>query len=132
VTYDFSKLSFAEAALSQCGFPRVTFQWGAPIASPWNQATINSLVTSWLDCYNAKGVPASYIIDATLVEIPKLAKEILTQWVVGKRSLYSQQEKEKKLVAEEGGVEKLRKKIMSEKEKRSMRDLRKAVSCLPN
>lgn len=122
VTYHWTKLALAEIVLSQSGFPRLTLQWGAPLASSWNQATRNILVSSWLDCYNAKGVPLSYIIDENSLEVPRLAKEILTQWVQGKRSLYSQQAKEKQLVGEEGRTEKLRKKLMSEKEKRAMRD----------
>ena len=132
VTYDSSRLSYAEAALSQSGFPRLTFQWGNALSSSWNQATINSLVASWLDCYNARGVPASYIIDESLLEVPRLAKEILTTWVQHKRQLYSTQSKEKILISQAGGAAKLEKKLMSVKDKRSMSTLRKTVRPISN
>lgn len=127
VTYDSSRLSYAEAALSQCGFPRLTFQWGSALSSSWNQATINSLVASWLDCYNARGVPASFIIDESILEVPRLAKEILMTWVQHKRQLYSTQSKEKILISQAGGAAKLEKKLMSDKDTRSMNALRKKV-----
>jgi hypothetical protein len=126
-TYDPAQLSFAEAALAQCGFPRLTFQWTSSISTQWNMATINSLVSSWLNCYNARAVPSSYFIDSTKINVPMYAKEILIQWVQTKRSVYSQQLKDLEVAAQDGGKEKLEKKKKSEAEKKKMKDLKKKV-----
>jgi hypothetical protein len=126
-TYDPTQLAFAEAALTQCGFPRLTLQWGCSLSTQWNMAVINSLVSSWLNCFNARAVPSSYYIDSNKINVPMYAKEILTQWLQTKRSVYSQQVKDLKIAAEEGGREKLVKKKITAAEKQKMKDLKKKV-----
>jgi hypothetical protein len=132
-TYDRSRLSIAEANLAKCGFPRLTLQWTSALATPWNSAVIDSLVASWLECYNARGVPAAYNIPHS-DETPKLAKEILTKWLSNKRRQFRQEEKDKELVSTEEGCQKFVNKKLAAKEKKAMQALRKKVifSALPN
>jgi hypothetical protein len=132
-TYDRSRLSIAEANLAKCGFPRLTLQWTSALATSWNSAVIDSLVASWLECYNSRGVPALYNIPHS-DETPKLAKEILTKWLSNKRRQFRQEEKDKELISTEEGCQKYVNNKLAAKDRKAMQALRKKVNSfsLPN
>jgi hypothetical protein len=125
-TYDATRLSCAESKFSECGFPRITFQWTSAAKTPWNLAMLDTLITTWLDCYNARGVPSGFIIDSSL-DIPLETREILVRWVTNKRRTYRDEEKEKKLVSTPGGSEQLVKKKVTAREKAALKAMRKKV-----
>ncbi|EGG05604.1 uncharacterized protein MELLADRAFT_87870 [Melampsora larici-populina 98AG31] len=126
-SYEPSRLSLAEASLAAAGFPRLTLQWNNTINTPWNSAVLNCLLAAWLECYNARGVPDYYDIPQS-DETPKLAKEILTKWLSGKRAKYSQEENDKALIATPGGAEKYAKKVVESKDRKAMKALRTKVA----
>ncbi|EGG00402.1 uncharacterized protein MELLADRAFT_93235 [Melampsora larici-populina 98AG31] len=125
-TYDATRLGCAEAKFAGCGFSRISFQWTGPPKTPWNMAMLDNLVTSWLDCYNARGVPSGFPIDTSL-NIPLETREILSRWVSNKRRVYREEVKDKKLVSTEGGSEKLVRKKLSEREKAALKAIRKKL-----
>ncbi|EGG09697.1 uncharacterized protein MELLADRAFT_95136 [Melampsora larici-populina 98AG31] len=130
-SYEPSRLAVAEASLAAAGFPRLTLQWNNTINTPWNSAVLNCLLGAWLECYNARGVPAYYDIPQS-DKTPKPAKEILTKWLSGKRAKYSQEEKDKALIATPGGAEKYAKKAVESKDRKAMKALRtKTVPATP-
>lgn len=126
-TYLFTCLTYAEVALSACGFPRLTFQWTSSLTTIWNMSTLDSMLDSWLQCYFGRKIPPGFTIDPSL-DVPKLAKEILSQWVKNKRSLYRQQIKQKDLLATSAGTQHLLKTVRSQKDRAAMRRTRAKVS----
>ncbi|EGG03556.1 uncharacterized protein MELLADRAFT_90089 [Melampsora larici-populina 98AG31] len=48
-------ISQCEATLAMAGFPRCTFDWGAPYDSPWNSATCTIILSHWVKAYEANG-----------------------------------------------------------------------------
>lgn len=129
-SYEPSRLAVAEASLAAAGFPRLTLQWNNTINTPWNSAVVNCLLAAWLECYNSRGVPAYYDIPQS-DDTPKLAKEILVKWLSGKRAKYSQQEKDKKLMATPEGVKQYAKKVVQSKDKKAMKAMRTKVKISP-
>jgi uncharacterized protein YjiS (DUF1127 family) len=126
-SYDRSRLALAEGSLAACGFPRLTLQWTSALATAWNSAVIDALVASWLECYNARGVPACYDIP-TSEETPRLAKEILTQWMSNKRRQFRQELKDKELISTPEGQQMYLKKKLTAKDKKAMQAMRKKVN----
>lgn len=126
-TYERSKLAIAEANLAACGFPRLTFQWTSSLSTPWNSAVLNSLVACWLECHNARGVPACFDIPPS-TKTPKLAKEILTRWLSNKRAQFRQQQKEKELFSTPEGRQKYVKKKVESKDRKAMKAIRAKVN----
>jgi hypothetical protein len=124
--YERSRLSVAEASLAAAGFPRLTLQWTSAINTPWNSAVLNTLLSTWLECYYTKGVPSYYDIPES-DETPKLAKAILLKWLSGKRAKYSQEEKDKVLIETPEGREKFVKKVVDTKERKAMKAIRTKV-----
>ena len=127
VSYDFTWLQIAESSFASSGFPRATCQWISALTTYWNMATIDILVTTWLDCYNARAIPPAYTIDSKL-DLPKVAKQIVCQWISNKRRVYHSQAKEKNMLATYEGTEHLLKKVKTEKERAAMRRMRNKVS----
>lgn len=129
VTYPATHLKLAEASFYASGFPRITFQWSKPLSNPWNMAALDLMVTTWLECYNARGVPSTFVIDHNHPHA-EYAKSILNQWILNKRSVWSQQEKDKKLIASGSGIEKIIERRMTQKEKRAMKTMKDKVSII--
>ncbi|EGG01811.1 uncharacterized protein MELLADRAFT_91900 [Melampsora larici-populina 98AG31] len=125
-TYDATRLSNAEVKFRQSGFSSITFQWTSPTTTPWNMAMLDTLVTSWLDVYNARAVPAGFPID-TSIDVPLETRDILFRWITNKRRVFQDEEKEKKLVSTPGGSDKLVKKKLTEREKVALKGIRKKL-----
>ncbi|EGG01580.1 uncharacterized protein MELLADRAFT_92054 [Melampsora larici-populina 98AG31] len=125
-TYNATRLSSAESKFSECGFSQITFQWTSAAKTPWNMAMLDTLITTWLDCYHARGVPSGFLIDSTF-NITLETRNILVRWVTNKRRTYHDEEKEKKLVSTPGGPEQLVKKKLSAKEKAALKAMRKKL-----
>ncbi|EGG01461.1 uncharacterized protein MELLADRAFT_92162 [Melampsora larici-populina 98AG31] len=125
-TYNATRLGCAEAKFAGCGFSRITFQWTSPPKTPWNMAMLDNLITSWLDCYNARGVPSGFPIDSSL-NIPLETREILSRWVSNKRRVFRDEAKERKLVSTEGGSDKLVRQKLTEREKTALKAIRKKL-----
>lgn len=126
-SYDKSRLALAEASLASCGFPRLTLQRTSALSTAWNSAVIETLVTSWLECYNSRGVPACYDIP-TSDETPKLAKQILTKWMSNKRAQFRQELKDKQLISTPEGQQTYVNKKLQAKDKKAMQAIRKKVN----
>ncbi|EGF97439.1 uncharacterized protein MELLADRAFT_85355 [Melampsora larici-populina 98AG31] len=105
-SYEPSRLALAEASLAAAGFPRLTLQWNNTINTPWNSAVLNCLLAAWLES----------------------GQRILTKWLSGKRAKYSQEEKDKALIATPGGAEKYAKRLLESKDRKAMKALRTKVA----
>jgi hypothetical protein len=126
-SYDKSRLAIAEASLASCGFPRLTLQWTSALSTAWNTAVIDTLVASWLECYNSRGVPACYDIP-TSDDTPKLAKQILTKWMSNKRRQFRQELKDKQLISTPEGQQTYVNKKLEAKDKKAMQAIKKKVN----
>lgn len=92
-------------------------------------AALDLMVTTWLECYNARGVPSTFVIDHNHPHA-EYAKRILNQWILNKRSVWSQEEKDKKLIASGSGLEKIIERCMTQKERCAMKTIKTKVSII--
>ncbi|EGG02673.1 uncharacterized protein MELLADRAFT_91226 [Melampsora larici-populina 98AG31] len=108
--YPYHFISQCEATLSMAGFPRCTFDWGAPYDSPWNSATSTIILSHWVKAYDANGAKEFGILvkDNTAAN----REEVLRRWCAGKASGYCEQTRNCELMKTPAGQKTLEEKIV--------------------